>query len=334
MKLGTSLRFLYPTGPQTYERFKEVLASLPPGGFVERPMGAFDTAEQSRNVLEIAAAAREAGLDGLLFGDNHAIPSSYANCFSPVPTLARLMAVTGVMPVGMVLLAPFYQPIVLAEQIGTLAAFAQAPLIVTLANGGRTQTFDAFGLAMTSRARRLEELAVVLRGLLAGESVSFRGRYLALDGVRVSPRPRVPVEIWLAGTVPAAVERAGTLGDGWLTGQNVPDDELVRQLDVYRGAAARAKRPARAVLRRDIFVAASDAAAHAEVDKILAEGYRGTGKAELLVGSPDTVIERLQHYRRLGFEEVMVRHITGDHHLMLESFALIGRHVMRAIRTL
>ena len=64
MKLGTSLRFLYPTGPQTYERFKEVLASLPPGGFVERPMGAFDTAEQSRNVLEIAAAAREAGLDG------------------------------------------------------------------------------------------------------------------------------------------------------------------------------------------------------------------------------------------------------------------------------
>jgi len=36
MKLGTSLRFLYPTGPQTYERFKEALATLPPGGFIER----------------------------------------------------------------------------------------------------------------------------------------------------------------------------------------------------------------------------------------------------------------------------------------------------------
>jgi alkanesulfonate monooxygenase SsuD/methylene tetrahydromethanopterin reductase-like flavin-dependent oxidoreductase (luciferase family) len=142
------------------------------------------------------------------------------------------------------------------------------------------------------------------------------------------------VEIWLAGTVPAAVERAGTLADGWLTGQNVPDDELVRQLVVYREAAARARRPVRAVLRRDIFVAASDAAAHAEVDKVLAEGYRGTGKGELLVGSPDTVIERLRHYRRLGFEEVMVRHITGDHRLMLESFALIGRHVIPAIRAL
>jgi alkanesulfonate monooxygenase SsuD/methylene tetrahydromethanopterin reductase-like flavin-dependent oxidoreductase (luciferase family) len=334
MKLGTSLRFLYPTGPQTFERFKEALAALPPGGFIERPMGAFDTAEQARNVLEVAAAARAAGLDGLLFGDNHAVPDSYANTFAPVPTVARLMAVTGTMPVGMVLLAPFYQPIVLAEQIGTLAAFAQAPLLVTLANGGRAQAFDAFGIAMSSRASRLEELTIVLRDLLAGERVTFHGRYLTLDGVRISPRPRVPVELWLAGTVPVAAARAGTLGDGWLTGQNTPDGELVRQLDAYREAAARAGRPARAVLRRDIFVAETEAAAHAEVDRVLAEGYRGTGKAELLVGSPETVVERLRHYRTLGFEEVMVRHITGDHLQMLRSFALIGQHVMPAIRGL
>ena len=243
MKLGTSLRFLFPTGPQTYERFKEILATLPPGGFIERPMGAFDTAEQAENLLEVAAAARAAGLDGLLFGDNHAVPDTYANSFAPVPTIARLMAVTGSMPVGMVLLAPFYHPIVLAEQIGTLATFAHAPLVVTLANGGRAQTFEAFGIAMPSRARRLEELTTVLRRLLAGERVTFRGRYLTLDEVRVSPRPRVPVDLWLAGTVPAAVARAGRLGDGWLTGQNTPDDELVRQLDVYREAAAQAGRP-------------------------------------------------------------------------------------------
>jgi alkanesulfonate monooxygenase SsuD/methylene tetrahydromethanopterin reductase-like flavin-dependent oxidoreductase (luciferase family) len=71
------------------------------------------------------------------------------------------------------------------------------------------------------------------------------------------------------------------------------------QRRVYREAAARAERPARAVLRRDIFVAETAAAAHEEVD-----------------------------------EEVMVRHITGDHEKMLRSFALIGRHVMLAIRAL
>ena len=144
MKLGTSLRFLFPTSPQTHEAFRRALAAAPAGSFIERPMGAYDTAEQARNWLEVAAAARAAGLDGLLVGDNHAVPAAYANCFAPVPSLARLMAVTGDMPVGMVLLAPFYEPIVLAEQIGTLAAFAEGPLIVTLALGGRAQTFAAF----------------------------------------------------------------------------------------------------------------------------------------------------------------------------------------------
>src|ERR687887_1115620 len=167
MKLGTSLRFLYPTGPQTYERFTAALAALPPGGFIERPMGAFETDVQASQVLEVAAAARAAGLDGPLFGDSHAVPASYANAFAPVPTVARLMAVTGAMPVGMVLLAPFYQPIVLAEQLGTLAAFAQAPLLVTLANGGQRQAFNAYGMEERSRVRRLEELAAILRPLLA-----------------------------------------------------------------------------------------------------------------------------------------------------------------------
>jgi alkanesulfonate monooxygenase SsuD/methylene tetrahydromethanopterin reductase-like flavin-dependent oxidoreductase (luciferase family) len=285
-------------------------------------------------VLEVAAAARAAGFDSLLFGDNHAVPAAFANSFSPIPTLARLTAVTGPMQVGLVLLAPFYEPIVLAEQLGTLAAFAQAPLIVTLANGGRVQAFDAFGMKMSSRAGRLEELAVVLRALLAGERVTYRGRYISLDGVQTSPLPRAPVEIWIAGTVPAAAARAGAIGDGWLSGQNSSDADVAAQLDVYRDAATRAGRPVRAVLRRDIFVADTDAAAHAEVDKVLAEGYRGTGKAELLVGSCETVVGRLAQCRELGFDEVMVRHVTGDHALMLRSFELIGDRVIPAIRDL
>ncbi len=332
MKFGTSLRFLYPTGPQTYEVFKRALDAMPPGGFIERPMGAFDTAQQAHNVLEIGAAANAAGLDSLLFGDNHAVPSAFANSFSPVPTVARLTAVTGAMQVGMVLLAPFYEPIVLAEQLGTLAAFAQAPLIVTLANGGRPQAFDAFGIKMSSRAARLEELVMVLRALLAGERVSHRGRFFTLDAVQVSPLPRFGVEIWIAGTVPAAAARAGTIGDGWLSGQNSSDADVAAQLAIYREAATKSGRTARAVLRRDIFVADTDAAAHAEVDKVLAEGYRGTGKADLLVGSPQAVVDRLGQCRALGFDEVMVRHVTGDHASMLRSFQLIGERVIPAIR--
>ena len=334
MKLGTSLRFLYPTGAHTHALFKQMLATMPPGSFIERPLGATDTAEQAQNVLEVGAAARAAGLDSLLYGDNHAVPAAFANSFAPIPTIARLGAVTGGMTLGVVLLAPFYHPILLAEQIGTLAAFAAAPLVVTLANGGRAQAFEAFGLAMSSRASRLEELVAIVRPLLAGERVTFRGKHFTLDGVSMSPLPRVPVSLWIAGTVPAAASRAGRIGDAWLTGQNATNDELVAQLDVYREAAARAGRTAQPVLRRDIYVGESDAEAEDVVGRVLAEGYRGTGMDQLLVGGAKTVVEKLREYRALGFDYVMVRHIVGEHALMLRSFERIGAHVIPAIREL
>ncbi len=136
MKLGTSLRFLFPTSPATHERFRSILTSLPKGAFIDRPMGAYSPEEQARNLMEVASAARAAGLDALLSGDSHAAHPGYAATFSPLPIVARLMSVTGDMPVGAVLLAPFYHPLLLAEQIGTLAAFAEGPLIVTFVLGG------------------------------------------------------------------------------------------------------------------------------------------------------------------------------------------------------
>src|SRR5215470_16755459 len=289
MKLGTSLRFLFPTSPATHERFRGLLGSMPKGAFIERPMGAYSPEEQARNLMEVASAARVARLDALLTGDSHAAHSGYASAFSPLPTIAHLMSVTGDMPIGVVLLAPFYHPVLLAEQVGTLAAFASGPLIVTFVLGGRPQQFQAFGMEERSRVGRLEEVVTLTRALLAGERVSHRGRYCVLDGATISPLPRVPVEIWVGGTVPAAAERAARLGDAWLTGQNATDDDLRRQLDLYRDAAARAGKPARPVLRRDIYVGESDEEAHAVVGAVLAEGYRGTGMDQLLVGSGPAV---------------------------------------------
>ena len=334
MKLGTSVRFLFPTSPATHDRFRAILASMPKGAFIERPMGAYSAEEQARNLMEVASAARAAGLDALLTGDSHGASPAYAATFSPLPTVARLMSVTGDMPIGVVLLAPFYHPLLLAEQIGTLAAFAAGPLIVTFVLGGRPPQFQAFGMEERSRVGRLEEVVTCARALLAGERVTHGGRHYTLKDASISPLPRVPVEIWLGGTVPASAERAGRLGDAWLTGQNASDDDLRRQLELYRSAAARSGRPARPVLRRDIYVGESDAEARTVVGAILAEGYRGTGFDQLLVGGADTVVQELRRYRDIGFDYVMVRHIVGDHQLMLRSFERIGRDVMPQIRAL
>ena len=52
MKLGTLLRFLYPTGAHILALFEQKLAAVPPGSCIERPLGATDTGEQARNAAE------------------------------------------------------------------------------------------------------------------------------------------------------------------------------------------------------------------------------------------------------------------------------------------
>lgn len=324
MRVGTSLRFLFPAGPQTTEIYQMIAAASPPGTFTDRPMGSDDITEQATNLLEVARAARQSNLWALLVGDNHAVPAQYANLFQPVPTIARLSAETDTLPIGMVLLAPFYHPLLLAEQIGTLSAFVDAPLIVTFASGGHDGAFNAFGYTKRSRGVRTEEMVPVVRLLLAGEAVTARGRSFELENATISPVPRHPVHLWIAGTNEITTERAGRLGDGWLTAQNATDGELVELLDLYRRTAEAHDRSVLPVLRRDIHVAETDEKARAHVDPILEAGYRGVGYDRLLVGSPDTIVSRLRHYEELGFDHVMVRHITGDHDAMLKSFELLG----------
>lgn len=141
MKLGTSLRFLFPAGPQTLEMCHRMAAAAQPDAFTDRPMGSFGLATQAEHLVEVARTARTSNLCGLFVGDNHAIPPQYANMFQPVPTMARLSVETGPMTVGMVLLAPFYHPLLLAEQVATLSAFVDAPIVVTFASGGAQHAF-------------------------------------------------------------------------------------------------------------------------------------------------------------------------------------------------
>jgi alkanesulfonate monooxygenase SsuD/methylene tetrahydromethanopterin reductase-like flavin-dependent oxidoreductase (luciferase family) len=331
VKIGTSLRFVFPTSENTLAMYQDMAASLPPGAFVERPMGPTDTRAQAHHLLEVAEAARAAGLWALLVGDSHSVPAFYANAFQPVPTIARLSAATGPLHIGAVLLAPFHHPLLLAEQIATVAALADVPTIWVFAVGDRQGAFDAFSIPMSERARRTDLIVAVVRALLRGESVTANGPGWRIESASVSPLPSHPPQLLIGGAAAAAVDRAARLGDGWVTAQNATDEALAGQLARYRrGCAATGRRPV-PILRRDIHVAPTDDHALDHVRPILAEGYRGLDLDRLLVGSPATVITRLAGYRKLGFDHVLVRHITGDDAAILDSFALIGRDIVPEI---
>lgn len=333
MKLGTSVRFLFPGSEQTDAIYSGIQSQLPPGAFTERPLGPLGADQQARQLEAIARTGAEAGLWGLLAGDNHALTAGYANCFQPVPTISRLSAMTGDMLIGAVVLAPFYNPLVLAEQIGTLAAFTDAPQMWVFSVGGSGHTFEKTGVPMSERGARTSQVMEVVAALLAGETVTASGPEWELVDASIAPLPSTMPRLFVGGAADAVLRRGARLGDGWLTAQNSTDDELAQQLDLYSEECGEHSKIPFPVLRRDILVTETDQEALDVVGPILEVGYRGVTMERLMVGSPDTILERLAGYDQMGFNHVMVRHIPGDTDLIVRSIELLGEHVIPTIST-
>src|SRR5712691_1099178 len=93
-------------------------------------------------MVERAKAAAAAGLDSLFVGDHHNVPVPY---YQNVPMLGRLLAEWDERPAGALFLLPLWHPVLLAEQIGTLASIARGRFVLQAALGGGAEQFAAMG---------------------------------------------------------------------------------------------------------------------------------------------------------------------------------------------
>jgi alkanesulfonate monooxygenase SsuD/methylene tetrahydromethanopterin reductase-like flavin-dependent oxidoreductase (luciferase family) len=270
----------------------------------------------ARRIIERAAAAHRAGLDSLFVGDQHASPTPY---YQNTPMLGRLLAEWGEAPAGCLFLLPLWNPVLVAEQIGTLAAIAQGPFIMQCGLGWGEDRFAAMGANFKTRPSAFEEALDIIRRLLAGETVSSSGRF-AIAGASLALRPAEPVEVWIGASAPPAIDRAARLADGWIASPALTREEARTQADLYRErCAAYGKNPGAVVLRRDIYVGESSAEADLELQLALSRGYRGMPAEALIAGSVDEVAEQFRSFAEIGYTEISVRHLTNDQPKVLGS---------------
>jgi alkanesulfonate monooxygenase SsuD/methylene tetrahydromethanopterin reductase-like flavin-dependent oxidoreductase (luciferase family) len=168
-----------------------------------------DAREGARWMIERARAAREAGLDSLFVGDHHAVPIPY---YQNSPILGRLLAEWGDAPCGALYLLPLWNPVLVAEQIGTLASIARGRFIMQCAIGGDPQQFAAMGADIRKRPSHFEASLDIIRRLCAGEEVTTDDPY-RIRAARIAPIPPEPLEVWIGGHAPAAIDRAARLGE-------------------------------------------------------------------------------------------------------------------------
>src|SRR3954452_1485298 len=193
-----------------------------------------DPRQGARWMIERAAAARRAGLDSMFIGDQHASPTPY---YQNTPILGRLLAEWGEAPAGCLFLLPMWHPVLVAEQIGTLAAIAQGPFIMQCGLGWGEARFAAMGANFRTRPSAFEEALDIVRRLLAGETVSSSRRFRVAEA-SLALRPAEPVEVWIGASAPPASARAARVAEGWLRSPALSPEEPRAQADFYRERCA------------------------------------------------------------------------------------------------
>ncbi|MFB6309978.1 MAG: LLM class flavin-dependent oxidoreductase [Salinirussus sp.] len=275
--------------------------------------------------------------------------------FQPVPTLSRLAAESGDMFLGMNLLVPLDHPVAIAEEIATIDALSDGRAIFSPIAGYRTAEFEALDVSLAERGARMEEGVSAIQRLWTEDGVTVEGEHYSFADVTITPKPvqtpRPP--IWIGANQPAAIERAGRLGDAWFIPPSLSESAIADRLELIdkpSGEGWHAQQPA----MRRVFVAETDAEAREiygpairdqldwqasasagsdatapelpSFDELMDEGF--------IVGSPTTVADGLVRlHDDLGIDcVVMSTHRPGvPHDAVLESIRLTGDRVRPAV---
>jgi alkanesulfonate monooxygenase SsuD/methylene tetrahydromethanopterin reductase-like flavin-dependent oxidoreductase (luciferase family) len=149
-------------------------------------------------LARVCTAAEATGFDTLWLSDVPSQPST-----EPTLGVAYAAAVTTRVRLGINLIPFGSTPYVIAHRMAQLDHLTRGRLLITLVPGlDLPGEREALGTAGRHRGRMMEEVVPQLRSLWAG-------------GLPVGP-VQDPLEIWLGGSGPDAIGRAGRVADGWL----------------------------------------------------------------------------------------------------------------------
>ena len=197
--------------------------------------GGFASAE---TLLELVSGLDALGFDSLWLSEVLTGP-----VVDPLIGLAWAAASNPRLKIGTTALLPGRNVLRLGKQLASLDRLSGGRLLVTLVPGlTYAPERDAIGVEPKQRGAVIDDAMPLLRRLWAGETVSHDGPAGRFHDVRLSPLPvQQPLEMWLGGTAPAALERCGRLSDGWLPSLCTPE-EAASGRRVIEDAAARAGR--------------------------------------------------------------------------------------------
>jgi luciferase family oxidoreductase group 1 len=320
----------------------------------QSPVHDTETATEAfQHTIELAKKAEAWGYHRFWVSEHHG--SDRVMGSSPEVLIAHLLAHTTRMRVGAGgVMLQHYSPYKVAENFNVLASLApgRVDLGIGRGPGGLPRSTKALQQEMGDQAKPLVEKLIELEQFLHNRLEANHPLY----GLKVSPAPPQPAEVFLLGTNASSAELAARLGLPYVFAQFLNSDvtTMGEAMATYHQCfAATQRKPPRALLALSVIAADTDAeaqhyAADLKVVRIrLANGRTFTlgtvaaaeefgrqsqenytiaiHEANVVHGSRDTVLQQLADMqRRYQVDELIIVTAIKDFHKRLHSYELLS----------
>jgi alkanesulfonate monooxygenase SsuD/methylene tetrahydromethanopterin reductase-like flavin-dependent oxidoreductase (luciferase family) len=235
-----------------------------------------------------------------------------------------------------VLVLPWHNPVLLAEQAATLDLLSGGRLDFGVGKGYRYNEFAGFCLPMEEADPRFEEaLEVITKAFTSETPFSHHGKYWQFDNIVVEPptaqRPHPP--FWMGAGSANSVRQVAERDYNMLLGQHSLATEILEQVAQFREeveARGRIFDPMHVAVARAVHIAKNEADKEAALERryqghmrinALAQRPDGDSRARFksheeearyesaesaLFGTPDEIMRKLDTLRQGGVEYVII----------------------------
>jgi G6PDH family F420-dependent oxidoreductase len=194
-----------------------------------------------------------------------------------------------------------------------------------------------------TRLEMLEEAVALIRQLWTGEVVTWEGKHYRIDHARIYTLPESPLEIYLSGFGPKAIDLAARIGDGFIS--TVPDADHVNRFKKASG-----DKPAHAGAKVAFAPTQEEGWEHAhrlwpnaglpgELAQVLPtpEHFEqasqlvtedSTQKSVVAGHDPDEHLRQIKTYRDAGYDALYLANMGPHYREMIEFY---GEHILPAL---
>lgn len=270
-----------------------------------------------------AEAAERLGWDAVWATDHVLVPraaeAEYGRIYEAITTLAWVGARHPSVRLGTsVIVVPQRNGVVLAKELATLDALSEGRVLAGVGAGWNEAEFENLGAGerFHQRGAYLDETIRLWRHLWSGAGTPFEGRFHRIDDFAFQPLPAqgADLPIVVGGRAPAALRRAGALGD-WYQSSSTGPVAYADRIEPIRRAAAEAGRPMPTLSARINVRLGSD------------EEREG-----LLGGEPDAILEGIRSFEALGVEHLVIGFGEREPDELVETIERFDAEVAQAVR--